>query len=82
MNLFRSFSIGSDGSLRFVYFDGFVYDIGEPTIRRATNIEWEDGQWVARKPCGDVIASDVSRAACVSAEIAHLNEEIVCGREI
>jgi len=64
------------GVARAVYDDRWmpILDaLGDPQIRRATDVEWESGEWVARlRPSGEIIARGKNRAEVVRAEVDFL----------
>jgi hypothetical protein len=52
--------------------------MGELTVRRATEVEWEGGEWVARLlPEGMEIGRGKNRADVVRKEVEYLEREVI-----
>ncbi|HEX7121742.1 MAG TPA: hypothetical protein VF178_05165 [Gemmatimonadaceae bacterium] len=57
-----------------------LHELGTMEVRRASHVEWDGSQWVARDAeTGEVIARDVLRSRCIAAEVAHFNRKIAEG---
>lgn len=49
--------------------------LGAPRVERASNVEWESGEWVARLPNGEIIARGRNRAQVIQQEISYLEDQ-------
>ena len=69
-----------EGKLVSVYDDRWLplyRALGQIEIRRATTVEYEDGEWVARLvDTGEVIARGRTRQEVIEQEIEYLNKRL------
>lgn len=66
-------AVQPDGSVQYVHTDAVgLKGVGTKTVRRLSNVEFEDGEWVARDAVtGEEIARDEIRGECIKDEVRH-----------
>lgn len=65
--------IRPDAAVEYVHTDALQLEgLGQRRVNRLSNVEWEDGEWVARDSVtGKEIARSRVRGDCLAAEVAY-----------